>query len=96
MLQIIKTVKTQQSTQNYTTPDNDQKHGQKHLGRIPLPSRSRHEKNNKKSWKNKIKTMNKQCSIVFNKTCLNNNLLPKYTLFYIYIYIYIYIYNLTR
>ena len=43
---------------------------------------------------------NKQCFIVFNKTCLNNNLLPKYTLFtthththtYIYIYIYIYIY----
>ena len=34
----------------------------------------------------------KQCSIVFNKTCLNNNLLPKYTLFNIYIYIYIYIY----
>ena len=40
--------------------------------------------------KNKIKN-NKQCSIVFNKACLNNNLLPKYTLFNIYIYIYIYI-----
>ena len=26
----------------------------------------------------------KQCSIVFNKTCLNNNLLPKYTFFNIY------------
>ena len=50
------------------------------------------------SRKNKIKN-NKQCSIIFhNKTCLNNNLLPKYTLFkiytYIYIYIYIYIYKL--
>ena len=28
--------------------------------------------------------MNKQCSIVFNKTCLNDNLLPRYTLFKIY------------
>ena len=29
MLQIIKTVKTQKSTENYTTPDDDQKHGRK-------------------------------------------------------------------
>ena len=29
--------------------------------------------------KNQIKN-NKQCSIVFNKKSLNNNLLPKYTL----------------
>ena len=39
-------VKTQQSTQNYTTPDDNQKYGQKCLGRrygtIPLPSRSQH------------------------------------------------------
>ena len=44
ILQIIKTVKTQQSTQNYTTPDDNQKYGWKHLGRrygtIPLRSRS--------------------------------------------------------
>ena len=46
MLQIIKTVKTQLSTQNYTTPDDNQKYGRKCLGRrygaIPLPSRSQH------------------------------------------------------
>ena len=40
-LQIIKTVKTQQSTQNFTTPDDDQKYGQKCLHKryeiIPLP-----------------------------------------------------------
>ena len=63
MLQIIKTAKTQQSTQNYTTPDDDQKYGRKRLGRrygtIPLPFRSRRKKNNKESWKNKIKN-NKQ------------------------------------
>ena len=45
-LQIIKTVKSQQWTQNYTTPDDNQKYGQKYFGRrygtIPLPSRSRH------------------------------------------------------
>ena len=53
MQQIIKTVKIQQSTQNYTTPDDDQKYGRKFLGRrygtIPLPSRSRHCKNIKES-----------------------------------------------
>ena len=42
MLQIIKIAKTQQSTQNYTSPDDDQKYGQKRWGRrygtIPLPS----------------------------------------------------------
>ena len=32
----------------------------------------------------KILKNNKQRSIVFNKTCLNNNFLPKYTLFNIY------------
>ena len=32
-LQIIKTVKAQQSTQNYTTLDDDQKYGRKRLGR---------------------------------------------------------------
>ena len=78
----IKTVKIQQSTQNYTTLEDDENYGQKRLGRrfgtIPLPSWSWHKKNNKESWKNKIKN-NKQCSIVFNKTCLNDNLLPKYT-----------------
>ena len=47
--------------------------------------------NNKESWKNKIENY-KQCSIVFNKTCLNNNLLPKYTLQKIYIYEYVCVY----
>ena len=28
----------------------------------------------------RLKIINKQCSIVFNKTCLNNNLLPIYAL----------------
>ena len=32
-LQIIKTVKIQQATQNYTTPDDDQKDDRKRLGR---------------------------------------------------------------
>ena len=39
------------STQNYTSPDDDQKYCRKRLGRrygtIPLPSRSRHKKKNK-------------------------------------------------
>ena len=95
---IIKTVKTQQSTQNCTTPDDDQKSGRKRLGRrygtIPLLSRSRHKKNNWESWKNKIKN-NKQCPIVFNKSCLNryiNFFKYIYLILYIYIYIYIYVY----
>ena len=53
MQQITKNSKTQQSTQNYTTPDDNQNYGRKHLGRrygtIPLPSISRHKKNNKES-----------------------------------------------
>ena len=32
-----------------------------------------------------LKVINKQCSTIFYKTCLNNNLLLKYTLLYIYI-----------
>ena len=55
-------------------------------GIISLPPGSQHKKNNKKTWKIKIKN-NKHCSSVFNKTCFNNNLLPKYTLFKIYIYL---------
>ena len=55
---------------NYTTPDVDQKHRRKLLGRrygiIPLPFRPRHKKNKKNRIKN-----DKQCSIVFHKTCLN-------------------------
>ena len=55
MLQIIKTIKTQTVKSNYSTPDDDQKYGRKRLGRrygtIPLQSRSRHKKNNKKIWK---------------------------------------------
>ena len=43
---MIKTVKIQQSTQNFTTPDDDQKYGRKRLGRkygiVPLLSRSRY------------------------------------------------------
>ena len=66
------------------TPDDNKKYGQKCLGRrygtIPFPSRSQYKKNNKETWKYKIRN-NKQCSIIFNKTCLNNNLLPKYTIF---------------
>ena len=31
MLQIIKTIKNQHSTKNYTTSDDDQKYGRKHL-----------------------------------------------------------------
>lgn len=43
------------------------------------------EKVNKKLIDNKY-------SLVFNTTCINENLLPKYTNIYIYILIYIYIY----
>ena len=59
--------------------DNDNKYDRKSLGRrygtIPLPFKSRHKKNNKESWKNRIK-INKQCSIVFNKTGLGR-VIPK-------------------
>ena len=34
MLQIFKIVKTQQSTQNYITPDDEQKYGRKRLGQF--------------------------------------------------------------
>ena len=34
-----------------------------------------------------LKIISKQCSIISNKTCLNNNLLPKYILFKKYIYV---------
>ena len=58
---------------------------QKRLGRryrtIPLPHGFRHKKN-KKTWKIRINN-NKECSIVFNKTCINNNSLRRYTLLYI-------------
>ena len=57
---------------------------------IYIQSISQHLKN-EEPGKSKIKN-NKQCFNVLNKTCLNNNLLPKYTRFNIYIYIYIYIY----
>ena len=85
------------STQNYTTHDDNQKYVRKHLGRkygtIPLPSRSRQEKITMKLEKIKLKMINKQCSIVFDKTCLNN-LLPKYTLPYIHNkYVYYFYYN---
>ena len=53
--------------------------GQKIWDNSFLPPKSQHKKNNKKIWKITIKT-NKKCSIVFNKTYLNKNLLPKYTL----------------
>ena len=32
-------------------------------------------------------------ALVFNETCINEDILPKYTNMYIYIYIYIYIYR---
>ena len=54
-------------------------------GAIPLPPGSRHKKITRLE-KLQLKMINKQCSIVLNKTCLNNNLLAKYSL-YIYIYI---------
>ena len=66
-LQLIITI-----TQNYTTPDDDHKYGQKCLGRrygtTPLSPGSWHKKNNK-TWKITIENY-KQCSIVFNKTCV--------------------------
>ena len=74
---------------NYPTTDDDQKYGWKRLGRrygtIPLLSRFRHKKNNKETWKSKN---NEQCSIVFNKTCLNTHT-HTHTHTHIYIYIYI-------
>ena len=47
----------------------------------PTHTKHTHKKNNKKTWKFSIKNNNKQCSIVFDKTYLDNNLPPKYTLF---------------
>ena len=38
------------------------------------------------------KIINNECAILFNKTCINESLLPKY----IYIYIYIYIFQKIR
>ena len=50
----------------------------------------------KKQKIRKIEKINKKIasvksSLVFNRTCIKENLLPKYTNMYIYIYIYIYI-----
>ena len=38
-----------------------------------------------------LKLAKSECSVLFNGTCLSENLLPNYTKIYIYIYIYIYI-----
>ena len=34
------------------------------------------------------KIINNECAILFNKTCINEHLLPKYIHIYIYLYIY--------
>ena len=66
------------STQNYTTPDDNQKYGQKCLGRrywtVPLLPGPQHKKNNKKTWKITIKN---------NKKNVTSSLIK---LAYIYIY----------
>jgi hypothetical protein len=41
--------------------------------------------------KNNKKIVNKKYALVFNQTCINEELLPNYTNIYIYIYIYIYL-----
>ena len=38
------------------------------------------------------KICRQKMSIMFNKICINEEMLPKYTYIYMYIYIYIYIY----
>ena len=62
MLQMIKTVKIQQSTQKLGIPDDDQKYGQKSMGRtygtILLPPRSRHKKIARKLEKLQLKIIN--------------------------------------
>ena len=40
------------------------------------------------------KLANARVAILFNKTCLNENILPKFTNIYICIYIYIYTYHI--
>ena len=55
---------------------------------MPLPPGSQPKKNNKKTRKITIKN-NKQWSIIFNKTCLNNNLLSIHSSKYICLCIYI-------
>ena len=74
------------STENYSTPDDDQKYGRKRLGRkygtIPFYLDPYTRRITRSLEKITLKTINTHCSIVFNKTCLN-----------IYIYIYIYIYR---
>ena len=42
------------------------------------------------------KIINTQLSLVFNKTCIQENLLPAYINIYIYIYIFIYIQQLAH
>ena len=41
--------------------------------------------------KYKLKNLKAKIHLVFNETCLNNNLLPVYTNMYIYIYLYHYL-----
>ena len=91
MQQIIKTVKSQQSTQNYTTPLMTTKSMVESAWAEEMRQFLYHldplTRKYEESLKNKSKD-NKQCSIVFNKTCLNNNLVPKYTLSKKNIYVY--------
>ena len=39
-----------------------------------------------------VKLIKQKCSLLFNSTCLKEDILPTYTNIYIYIYIYIYMY----
>ena len=69
-----------------SSPEDNLRHGWKHLGKYgtfsPLFG-SQHTKRNKKTWTSKHKDHSKKYSMVYKKTCLNNNLLPKYTIIYL-------------
>ena len=58
---------------------------------LTLNFEKRKKLDNSRNYNQKL--IYKMRSIMFNKTCLSNNLLPNYTIYiYIYIYIYVYIY----
>ena len=94
MLQIIITIKLKQSTQTklMMTENIVKSIWAEDMGQFLYHLDPNTRKITRRLEKLQLKIINKQRSIVFNKTCLNNNLLPKYTLFDIYLSIYIYIY----
>ena len=80
------------STQNYTTPDDDQKYGRKwsvrRYGTIPLPSSYRY-KNYKETWKMEWRKINSFPPSLTKLARIITSCLNIHSSIYIYIYIYI-------